>query len=183
VTASVEVVVDRTVTGFAATAAALSPNGDGVADTTTFTFGLALPAAVRLEIVSAGLVVATPLAPTFLQGGSLVVDWNGTANGAPLPDGAYDAVLTVTGPAGDVAVTLPIRVDTTPPSLELLDAAKLRFRLSEPAVVTLLVNGRRIVKNEPAGAFSVPRGAAPVQTLSAAATDLAGNVSATLEWP
>jgi hypothetical protein len=181
--ATVEVVVDRTMTGFAASSAVVSPNGDGVADTTTFSFGLTVAATARLEIVEDGAVVGTVVPFGQLQPGPYGVDWNGTADGVPLADGGYEAVLTVTEPFGDVSLTTPIQVDTTPPVLELLDGATLRFRLSEPATVTLLVNGNQVVKVEPAGVFSVPRGAAPVQTVSAVATDAAGNASAAVSWP
>jgi N-acetylmuramoyl-L-alanine amidase len=182
-TASVQVVVDRTVTGFSAVPLAVSPNGDGVSDATTLTFGLAAPATVRLDIVANGLALATPLAPSFLQPGTFVLGWDGSVNGAAVPDGTYAAVLTVTGLAGDVAIPLSIQVDTTAPVLDLLDPATLRFRLSEPATVTLVVNGTRIVRVEPAGVFTVHRGSVVVRSLSASAADAAGNVSSTVQWP
>ena len=48
-------------------------------------------------------------------------------------------------------------IDTTPPVLQIVSGPKLRFRLSEQAVVRLVVDGKRIVKVEKAGA--VPRAA------------------------
>ena len=52
---------------------------------------------------------------------------------------------------------MPLAIDMTPPTLSMLDARALRFSLSEPATVTVLVNGQmRIVSGEPAGTFSVP---------------------------
>ena len=65
-------------------------------------------------------------------------------------------------------------------SLPLLDPRALRFTLSEPATVTLLVNGAAEVKSEPAGTFAVPPPRAGVQTVTAQARDAAGNVSATV---
>jgi hypothetical protein len=181
--ASVDVVVDRTVAGFGVSSPVVSPNGDGVADTATLSFTLALPATTRLELVRDGAVVATLVPLGLVQPGPYAVAWNGMVGDATVPDGVYQAVLTVTEPFGDVALTAPLVVDTTPPLLELLDPARLRFRLSEPATVTLVVNGSRIVKAEPAGVFNVPPGVAPVQSLSAIATDAGGNVSATVTWP
>ncbi len=60
----------------------------------------------------------------------------------------------------------------------LVDLSKLAFTLSEPAIVTLLVNGQSsIVIGEPAGRFTVPF-AAPVTSVVARAQDFAGNSSA-----
>ena len=56
------------------------------------------------------------------------------------------------------------------------------FRVSERSVVTLIVNGKRIVKIEKPGAFHVPfRGT--VRTLRAVAADAAGNQSAPITAP
>jgi hypothetical protein len=100
-----------------------------------------------------------------------------------LPDGSYDAVITVTDQLGDVQLSLPITIDTTPPVLTLVDAKRLKFTLDEPATVTVLVNGRqRIVRSEPAGAFTVPVQGAVVK-LSAEAQDLGGNISAIVTSP
>ena len=116
--------------------------------------------------------------------GPQTVDWNGRdAAGAPLPDGAYRLVLTLFGGLGEVAIPLPLTIDTVAPVLEPLDLSTLRFRLSEPAVVTLQVNGQQVVKVEPAAAFHVPNPKAGVQTVTAQARDAAGNVSAMLSGP
>jgi hypothetical protein len=75
-----------------------------------------------------------------------------------------------------------VNVDTTAPTLALLSAARLNFRVSERSVVTLLVNGSRIVKIEKRGAFHVPfRGT--VRSLRAVAEDVAGNRSALVTSP
>jgi flagellar hook assembly protein FlgD len=182
-TASASVVVDRVATAFSATAPALSPNGDGVQDSVTFAFSLASAVPVRLDLERGGAVVAT-LLNQQLAPGQQVVDWNGQdATGATVPDGQYQAVLTVTDAQGVVSQSLPLAVDTVPPQLQLLDPARLRFSLSEPATVTLLVNGAREVKIEPAGTWAVPLPKAGVQTVSASAADAAGNVSPTVQSP
>ncbi len=179
--ATTEVVVDRTLTGFAATPSVISPNGDGVNDTMTFSFGLTAAVPVTLTVVRDGVVVAT-LLDGMLEAGGQVLDWDGTSGGVPVPDGAYEAVLTVTGAAGPISIGVPITVDTIAPTLRIVDAAKLRFWLSEPATVTLLVNGKRVVKVEPEGPFSVPR-SFPVETVSGIAVDTAGNVSPAVRSP
>jgi hypothetical protein len=75
-----------------------------------------------------------------------------------------------------------IAVDTVAPKLTLLSAARLNFRVSERSVVTLAVNGKRIVKIEKRGAFHVPfRGT--VRSLRAVAADAAGNQSRPITAP
>jgi hypothetical protein len=182
VSKSVDIVVDRTLAALNAQPGTISPNGDGFADSTTFTFMLAGNVPVRLDLEQAGVVIATPF-----QGqmgiGPHTLDWDGRANGVALPDGSYDAVITVTDQLGDVQLSLPIAIDTTPPVLTLVDAKRLKFTLDEPATVTVLVNGRqRIVRSEPAGAFTVPVQGAVVK-LSAEAQDLGGNISAIVTSP
>ena len=99
-------------------------------------------------------------------------------NGARLADGKYAATLTVSDALGDVQFPLPLSIDTTAPVLTLLDARTLRFSLSEPATVTVLVDGQtRLVHGEPKGAFTVPYAGAVTQ-VSAQAQDAAGNTSA-----
>ena len=181
--ANLDLVVDRTLTGFAAASPALSPNGDGVLDTATFSFALAAQVPVRVEVRRDGAVVATLVSGT-LGPGPQTVDWDGRdPTGATVPDGSYAVVATVTDGLGDVATALPLQVDTVAPVLTLVDPARLRFTLSEPATLTLLVNGATVAKIEPAGAFNVPPPKPGVQTVSAQARDAAGNLSATVSSP
>jgi len=176
---AVDVVVDRTLTGLRATNLVLSPNGDGVDDATSVTFTLGQAVPVRVDLVQSGMAIATLFQGT-LGAGLQSVTWNGTADGAPLADGAYQLAFTVTDALGDVQQTLPITIDDTPPVLTLVDAARLQFTLSEPSTVTLLVNGQtRIVIGEPAGAFAVSF-AGQVTSVAAQAQDFAGNLSATV---
>ena len=177
VTKAADVIVDRTLTGLLASARAISPNGDGIADGLTLTFALTQNVPVRVDVEQSGAVVAT-----LFQGqpgvGQHTVDWDGTANGATLADGRYTVVATVSDALGDVQQPLPLAIDTVPPVLTLLDAGKLRFSLSEPATVTVLVNQRtRIVQAAPQGMFTMPFSGTVVQ-LSAEAQDAAGNLSA-----
>ena len=173
VTSLVPVFVDRTLRGFTTTPAAVSPNGDGVQDDLTFGFELTRGAAVRLDIAQAGKTLASVYAAT-LGVGPQTVAW--TPNG--LKDGKYAAVLTATNDIGAVAHTLPFRIDTVPPVLRALSFRLLRFRVSEPATVTLVVNGKTVKRSVRAGVFSyrAPR----VKTVRIVARDAAGNLSRTL---
>ena len=177
VTKTAPVTVDRTLTGLGPQPAVLSPNGDGIADSITFSFELAQDVPVRLDIEQAGSVVASPFQGE-LAAGAHTLGWDGTAGGAPLADGRYVAVFTVTDALGAVVIPLPVTIDTRPPTLAVIDAHALRFSLDEPATVTVLVNGAtRIVIAEPKGVFTVPF-QGTVASLSAQAQDAAGNLSA-----
>ena len=170
------VVVDRTLTDLLASVVAVSPNGDGVADSSAITFTLSQPAPVEVDVLQAGAVVASVFQGP-LGAGPQSVTWTGTAGGAPLPDGRYELAVTVTDAPGQVRQTIPVTVDDTPPVLTLVDVPLLTFTLSEPATVTLLVNGQTsIVVGEPAGMFSVSF-PGTVTSVVARAQDFAGNLS------
>ena len=176
-TKAAAVTVDRTLTRLAPTSAALSPNGDGLVDSAAFSFDLALGVPLRLDIEQGGVTVASPFQGA-LGAGTHTLAWDGTANGVPLPDGRYSAVITVTDGLGDVRIPLPVTIDTRPPTLRLVDPVGLRFSLDEPATVTLVVDSeQRIVISEPKGTFAIPF-QGPVHTFSAQAQDIAGNSSA-----
>jgi flagellar hook assembly protein FlgD len=110
VTKAADLVVDRTLTGLQASPTVLTPNGDGVDDTLTLSFSLTQDVPVRVDVEQAGVVLAT-----LFQGqpglGSHTVTWDGTANGAPVPDGRYQVVVTVADALGDVQI--PVTIDVT----------------------------------------------------------------------
>jgi hypothetical protein len=181
VSQQLELVVDRTLASYTATPA-VSPNGDGVFDTLTVSFALARDMPARLEIRKAAAVVAGVFAGP-LAAGPHVLSWDGLSAGARVPDGSYDAVVTVTNALGDVPYSLPFAIDTTPPALALLEPARLRFQLTEPATLTLLVNGTPFAYSAPKGAFAVPWTGGTVASVSAQARDAAGNTSAIVKSP
>jgi hypothetical protein len=182
VTKSADMVVDRTLALFEALPRTISPNGDGVADTVTFSFILAQNVPVRLDIEQAGIPVVTPFQGQ-LGIGPHTLDWDGKSNGVALPDGNYLAVVTVSDQLGDVQLSLPLTIDTTAPVLSIVDARTLKFRLDEPATVTILVNQKkRIVRGEGRGTFTIAVQGAVYQ-LSAEAQDLAGNISEVVTAP
>lgn len=176
VTKASDFVVDRTLTGLTAMPTAISPNGDSVNDSTTFSFTLTQNVPVRLDIEQAGVVVASPFSGGLAVGPHTLA-WDGTGFGAPLSDGTYQATITITDQLGDVPIQIPITIDTKPPTLTLVDKPTLKFTLDEPATVTVLVNqNTRIVLSEPKGAFTIPYQGTVTQ-LTAQAQDLAGNLS------
>ena len=179
---SADVVVDRTLTGLEESLSTISPNGDGIADGTVLSFVLSQDVPIRVDVEQAGIVVATPFSD-WLPAGAQTLTWDGTNAGTPLPDGAYSLVLTWADQLGSVSLSLPVTIDTTPPVLTLLDAQSLRFSLSEPATVTLVIDwSTTLVVAEPKGTFTVPW-SGTVSYLSATARDAVGNASATVTWP
>ena len=180
ITKTADVVVDRTVAGLAPSVAAISPNGDGVNDSVSLAFTLAQQVPVRLDVVQAGVSLATPF-QGVLGVGPHTLAWDGVVNGAPLPDGKVTLTLTVTDALGDVPIAIPLTIDTVAPTLTIVDPTRLAFAVDEPATVTVLVNGRtRIVRQAAKGAFTVPYDGGPVTSVSAQAQDAAGNFSALL---
>jgi flagellar hook assembly protein FlgD len=172
-----DVVVDRTLAGLSASVLALSPNGDGVSDTTTVTFVLAQSVPVRVDVLHDGLSLGTVFQGQ-LGAGPQAVNWDGSVAGARLPDGSYELAFTASDALGDVRQTVPLTIDVTPPTLTIVDAGRLTFTLDEPATVTLLVNGQvQIVAGEPAGTFTVPF-TGTVSSVVAQAQDFAGNLGA-----
>ena len=114
VTRWVDVIVDRTLTGFTATPPIFSPNADGVDDTTTFSFTLASSATVELDIDRGNAIVATVFSGALPAGQSSIA-WDGTGFGVLLPDGVYEAVAKVTDGLGVVPFTIPVTIQTQPP--------------------------------------------------------------------
>ena len=163
--ASVPVTVDWTLGSFVASAAVFSRQVD-------FTFDLAVPATVQLRIVSGGSTLAT-LVDGDVAAGSRQVEWDGEG----LPDGRYGAVLSVTDSFTTVTRSRAVRIDRVAPVLRLLSLRSFRFSLSEPARVTLVLNGRaRRLTLRRAGSFRVGY-RRTVRSLRAFAVDAAGNRS------
>jgi hypothetical protein len=171
VQAFVPVSVDRTLAAFGATPGAISPNGDGRQDTLTFRFKLNAPARVELRILSGSTPVATVLAGDLSPGAQRV-----TWDGAGLSDGRYSVVVSATDSLLTVKQSAVVRIDRVAPVLRLVSFRLLRFWLSEPARVMLVLDGRaQRLDVKRAGFFRV--GHAPVRSLVAFAQDAAGNRS------
>ncbi len=177
VTSVVPVLVDRTVRRFVTAPAAVSPNGDGVADELNFEFELTRAASARLDIAQAGKTLVSVYSAD-LPVGAQTVAWSPSG----LKDGRYAGVLTVTNDIGMVLHAALFRIDTVAPVLRALSFRGLRFRVSEPATVSLTVNGKRVTRVVRTGVFSFRPGGR-VRTVRIVAQDPAGNVSRTLKYP
>ena len=106
---------------------------------------------VRVLKGTAGRTVTATVLNGPLPPGPQALAWRG-----PAPDGVYRVIVSATDALATVQEGGRVTVDTVAPKLTLLSAARLNFRVSERSVVTLLVNGKRIVKIEKRGAFHVP---------------------------
>jgi hypothetical protein len=174
--ATAALTVDRTLAAFESDTNVISPNGDGELDAATMSFRLAAAAEVRLEIRRGAKLVATVLSGRLHPGPQHVV-WTGSRLG----DGRYSAVVEATDSLLTVAQRLPLTIDTTPPRLRLLSLRKLLFWISEPATVTVELDGKKLTKTVFRGRFRLPP--RRFERLSAVAVDRAGNQSRRLSAP
>jgi flagellar hook assembly protein FlgD len=121
------------VTRFELSESAFSPDGDGAQDSTAVFFAISEDSP-SLEIVVYGsdsvTVVDTLAAPAARAAGADTVFWAGTDSGGQLvAEGLYLITLSAQGTAErDSAITLPVAVDNTRPSIQIL--------LSEPGIYT-----------------------------------------------
>jgi hypothetical protein len=164
VSASVNVAVDRSVSTFTVTPAVANRE-------VTFGFSLTRAAAVRLSIAQGGKTIV-PVYYASLQPGPETVTW--TISGTK--DGSYAGVLNT----GIADHSVLFKVDTTAPRLRALSFRALRFWVSEPSTVTLVVNGARVTRKVRAGTFSFRHGR--VRSVRISARDAAGNLSRTLRY-
>jgi flagellar hook assembly protein FlgD len=180
-TASVAVIVSRTVLAYSADAKVASPNGDGRHDAVNFTIVLAQPATVSLSLVAGKTSV--PLVTQTLPVGSQTIGWSGkAADGAPVPDGRYRATLTIGTPPLAYSESVPLTIDTRPPKLSLVSLSPLRLRVGERVALRGVINGKRIATSAKPGTVRLAfRGT--VHKLQLVARDAAGNDSLPLRWP
>jgi hypothetical protein len=179
--ALVAVTVSRTLLGFTVDSSLVSPNGDGRRDTVTFGISLAQAADVTLA-----LQLGTTSIPIFvgnLLQGNQELPWAGVAaDGTTVPDGAYTATLTLGTPPLAVSRSVPLTVDTRPPTLVLVSLFPLRLKTDERATIFAVVNGHRFTTSAKPGVFRLAQ-PATLRTLRVVARDAAGNDSRLVTYP
>jgi len=159
------------------TPTAFSPNADGRKDRLTLTFTLATPADVLVRIERDGRWVATPLTGAF-GAGTQRLTWDGSRSAGTLRDGEYTAVVEATNEVGPVSFALPFVSDTTAPRVRILPGKKLTVDVSEPAVLTFVIDGRSLRREvAKAGQVRIPW-SGPATRVRVVAWDAAGNASA-----
>jgi hypothetical protein len=169
--------VNRTLGAVTVAPVAFSPNGDGRKDALRMRFTLAAPATVRIRIERDGRWVASPLAASYVAGTQSFV-WDGMRASGRVRDGEYRAVVEAVGGVGPISFGVPFVADTAAPRVRILPGKRLRVDVSEPALLTFLIDGRPL-KREVArpGTVRIPwRG--PAARVRVVAWDAAGNFSA-----
>jgi N-acetylmuramoyl-L-alanine amidase len=168
--------VNRTL-GLVTTApAAFSPNGDGRKDRLTLTFTLGAPADVVVRIERDGRWVATPLTGVFDAGTQRLV-WDGSRVGGMLRDGEYSAVVEATNELGVISYGVPFVSDTVAPRVRFLPGKRVALEVSEPSVLTLVIDGRALRREvSKAGTVRIA-GAGTAMRVRVVAWDVAGNAS------
>ncbi len=176
VSATLDVLVTRTLGAATVSPRVFSPNGDGRNDTLSVRFGLAAPAAVRVRVLRDGTWVATPFVGE-LDVGSRVVRWDGSKRVGRLLDGSYTAIVEATDAVATSSLVLPFASDTRAPVVRILKGTPLRVWVSKPATLTLRVDGTPLTQPAlTAGAIRITWHG-PAAHVRVVAWDTAGNVS------
>ncbi len=156
--------------------AVFSPNGDDRKDRLTVGFTLSSQADVRIRIEREGRWVATPLLASF-PAGTQRLTWDGRRAAGVLRDGEYRAVVEATTATGVITYGLPFVSDTVAPRARVLPGRGLRVEVSEPAMLTLVVDGRALKRQvAKAGVVRIPW-AGVARRVRVVAWDAAGNPS------
>jgi hypothetical protein len=180
-TASVAVLVSRTLLGFSVDTPLVSPNGDGRNDTATFAVSLAAAADVTLTL-DAG-TTQIPIFAGNLPPGDQKVPWSGTAtDGSAVPDGVYRATLTLGNPPLSLSQSAQLTVDTVPPTLILMSLHPLRLKVDDRASVIAVVNGQTLKTSAKPGIFRLAFHGI-LHRLRVVARDRAGNESKPVTYP
>ena len=168
--------VNRTLGLVSVAPAAFSPNADGRRDVLMLTFGLTAPADVRIRIEREGRWVASPLIASYPAGLQRFA-WNGMRAAGLVRDGTYTAVVEATSGAGPISFGVPFAADSTAPRVRILPGAGLRVEVSEPSMLTLVIDGRPLKREvKRAGTVRIPW-AGPATRVRVIAWDAAGNTS------
>ena len=168
--------VNRTLGLVSVAPLAFSPNGDGRKDRLTLRFALTAPADVRIRVEREGRWVASPLLASYLPGTQRFV-WDGARAVGLLRDGEYTAVVEASGGVGAISFGVPFLADSTPPRVGILPREGLAVRVSEPAVLTFVIDGQALRREVTrAGVVRIPW-EGPASRVRVVAWDAAGNSS------
>ena len=181
-----------------------SPACECATDTSRIAFRLRRPDRVTVAILNRdGAVVRTVVSGRRQRAGLVVAYWDGRDDsGQIVPDGAYKPRVKLALNRRTIVLPNPIRVDTTPPRVEVAevkprvfspdgdgrsDRVTVSYRVDEPAQVSLYVDGvRRVVKRgsrqkgaiDWSGKVSGSALDTGAHDISLVARDLAGNLGA-----
>jgi hypothetical protein len=169
--------VDRTLGHVDVGPTPFSPNGDGRRDTAAIGFTLSRQASVLVRVYAGKAAVATLVNGTRAAGRTEL-----TWNGAGAPNGALRVTVRATTAAlGARNQERPLVLDTGAPAIRLLGARRqkrgtyLRFRLGEPAALTIRYGTKTVQLPAKAGIVALWRPYRP-SAVTITATDAAENV-------
>ena len=177
-----------------------SPTCDCATDQAWVRFRIRKADTLTLAVVDAhGTVVRTLLGPERAKKGLVVATWDGRDEGAQVvPDGRYRPRVHLKREHRTIVLPNPIEVDTKPPVvkiarvrphvLKLGRRLAVRYRVSEPAHVSIYVGGTRVVRGRTShtsatldwygSSTRAPNGFRPrTYNLTLVARDIAGNIS------
>jgi hypothetical protein len=172
-----------------------SPVCDCEQQTAHIAFRLRRADALTLTVADEqGQVVRTLLKDARFRPGTHQFGWDGRdGTGKLLPQGGYQVRVELRRLGRVIDFPNQIVLDTTPPRLRVLnvsrrmlspdgdgrgDAITIRFRVSEPSNVLLLVNGKRVIRTKRgkhAIRWAPPRRRPGLERLQLVAVDAAGN--------
>jgi flagellar hook assembly protein FlgD len=141
------------VTSLTASPHAVTPNGDGIGESTSVSFRLSTRASVAVEVRDSSSKVVRTLASSFsYSGGRATMAWNGrNASGHLVQDGRYRIRITATSPGQQARKSHGVVVDRTLGHLGIaptpfspngdgrLDSAAIGFRLARQADVRIRI--------------------------------------------
>ena len=142
------------------------------------TFALTrLPVSTQFTVLRGTDVVANP--PNGIAGtGPQSLSWNGLlADGTRAPDGDYTLSLAITDQYTSFVRTAAVTLDSTPPVITVVSYPALKFRLSEPATLTLVVGTNRYSRTLTQATTTTFWLKQQPRAYQLIATDAAGNVS------
>ena len=181
-TATLAVIVDRTLAGYRVAPQVFSPNGDGRLDVTRFRFTLNGPARVVLT-VGLGKKTVGQVFSGSLEAGPHAIEWNGRFRKG-VGEHVFRADMRATSPVTTIRESVPFATDTTGPKLKWVSRPNLRLSVDEPSDVTVVFDGTRTVTKRrlQPGKFTIDPGG-PYSTVRAIARDFAGNDGRPLTSP
>jgi flagellar hook assembly protein FlgD len=143
VTTVVPLTVDGTIDAFGVAPAVFSAHRGTAAVRFTLMRG---PVTLALQVLRGKKLVASPITGTYDAGPQTLL-WGGTLDtGAVAPDGTYTLAVSVTDGSTVFTRSAAVTLDSTAPRIAVLSYRELRFRVSEPATLTLVAGAKRYTR-------------------------------------